>query len=217
MKPSTAVYLVSAPVLAVAARALMTPQYQDQADQLDTGRYLSALADAGARNDAGALIAMLGAALYVGTALGLAKIAKNRLGNIGAALTVVGAFGLWSVSIFVLVAGRLAQEQDRQTATALLDRINSASVFSVLFFALVAGAVGSVLLAIALYRSRAVPRAAAVLAGVGGASLMVTAPGPLLTFVVGGAVLALIGLVWVAASASIPAESERSLADPLPR
>jgi hypothetical protein len=30
---------------------------------------------------------------------------------------------------------------------------------------------------------------------------MVTAPGPLLSFVVGGATLALIGLVWVAASA----------------
>lgn len=201
MKASTAVYLVSAPVLAVAARALMTPQYQDPSDQLDSARYLDALAEAGTRNDVGALVAMLGAALYVGTALALSRIVKTRLSTIGAGLTIAGAFGLWSVAIFVLVAGRMAQLADRQTAIGVLDRIYGASVFGVFFLALVAGAVGAVLLAIALYRSRLVPRAAAILTGVGGASLMVTAPGPLLSFVVGGAVLALIGLVWVAATA----------------
>ena len=217
MKPSMAVYLVSAPLVAVAARALMIAQYQDEADQLDSARYLSALADAGTRNDVGALLAMLGAALYVGAALALARIVNTRLGTIGAGLSIIGAFGLWSMSIFALVAGRLAQEQDRQVSIGVLGRIYTASVFGVFFAALIAGAAGAVLLAIALYRGRLVPRAAAVVTGVGGASLMLTAPGPAVTFVVGGAVLALIGFGWVATAASIPSESERSLADPLPR
>jgi hypothetical protein len=37
-----------------------------------------------------------------------------------------------------------------------------------------------------------------VLTGVGSASLMLTAPGPAAVFVIGGAVLALIGLTWIA-------------------
>lgn len=68
------------------------------------------------------------------------------------------------------------------------------------FLALIAGAVGSILLAIGLYRGRLVPRAAAVITGVGGAGLMLTAPGPAASFIIGGAVLALIGLTWTAVS-----------------
>ncbi|ONI74023.1 hypothetical protein BWI15_11635 [Kribbella sp. ALI-6-A] len=204
MKPSMAIYLVSAPLVAVAARALMTPQYQDRADKLDTTRYLGALAEAGTRNDIGAMLGLLGAVLYVGAALALARIVRTRSARIGAALTIAGAFGLWTNSVFVLLVGRLAEEQDRQATVALLDRVNSAPVFAVFFLALIIGAVGSVVLAVALYRSRLVSRAAAVTAGVGGASLMITAPGPLLSFVLGGAVLALVGLTWVAASTTFP-------------
>lgn len=192
--------LITAPLVAVAARALMTPQYQDSADRLDITRYLGELAQAGTRNDTGALLALLSAILYVGTALALARIVGTRLGAIGAALTIVGTFGLCAVSIFVLVAGRLADVNDRQTAIAVLERINNASVFGWVFLALLAGAAGSILLAIGLWRSQQVPRAAAIVTGVGGAGLMVTAPGPLVSFVVGAAVLALIGHTWTAIS-----------------
>ncbi len=195
------VTLLSAPLVAVIARALMTPQYQDESDQLDTTRYLTALGEASARNDLGALLAAASAILYVATALGLARIARNRLGMVGAALSVVGAFGIFAVAVFALVAGRLAQEADRAAAAALLERLNTAPVFLPFVLALLIGAVGAVLLAIGLFRSRRVPRAAALVTGIGGAGLMLTAPGPLVSFVVGGAILALIGLLWVALGA----------------
>lgn len=217
MKPSTAVYLISAPLAAVIARALMTPLYQDEADRTDMTRFVGELAEAGTRNDVGALVALLSAVLFVGTALALARIVRTRLGTIGAALTIVGTFGLCAWSTYVLVAGRMAEESERQTAIAMLERINEAPIFGWVFLAMVAGAAGFILLAIGLWRGRQVPRAAAVVTGLGGAGLMVTAPGPSVPYIVGAAVIALIGLVWVAASVPVPTESERSLADPLPR
>ena len=63
------------------------------------------------------------------------------------------------------------------------------------------GALGWVLLGVVLYRSRAVPRAAAVLAALGGAGVMVTAPGPLVSFIAGAAAVSLVGMAWIAASA----------------
>ncbi|MFC9694116.1 DUF4386 family protein [Kribbella sp. NPDC056951] len=206
------VTLLSAPLVAVIARALMTPQYQDKADQLDTTRYLNALADASARNDLGALLATASAVLYVATALSLARIARNRLGTVGAALSVVGAFGIFAVAVFAMVAGRLAQESDRAAAAALLERLNNAPVFASFVLALLIGAIGSVLLGIGLFRSRRVPRAAALVAGIGGAGLMLTAPGPLVSFVVGAAILALIGLLWVALGATQETEQSESVA-----
>ncbi|MGW6277821.1 hypothetical protein [Kribbella sp. NPDC055071] len=192
------VVLVSAPLVAVVARLLMTPQYQDNSDQLDTTRYLTALADAGGRNELGALLATLSAILYVAMSLALARIARNRLGAIGSALSIVGAFGISAVAVFTLVAGRLAQEGDRAAMGPLLERINSASVFSVFFIVLIVGAIGAILLAVGLYRSRQVPPAAAIVTGIGGACLMLTAPGPAAPFIVGGAVVALLGSLWIA-------------------
>ncbi|MGH8881836.1 MAG: hypothetical protein ACRD0P_31555, partial [Stackebrandtia sp.] len=70
----------------------------------------------------------------------------------------------------------------------------------VFFLAMLMGAVGAVLLAIGLYRSRAVPRAAAVLSGIGTAAVLITATGPIKGFVVGAAVIATVGLWWIAMS-----------------
>lgn len=203
MKPSIsgAACLIGAPLVAVLARGLLTPQYQDEADRADSTRYLAELADAGTRNDVGAILGLISAILYVGAALALAAIVKHRmprLATVGAALTIVGAFGLSAISTYVLVAGRLAEQGDRGAMIAVLDRLNTAPQFSVFFLALLAGAAGSILLAVGLYRSHLVSRAAAIVTGVGGAGLMVTAPGPLTSFVVGGAVLALVGMTWVA-------------------
>lgn len=67
------------------------------------------------------------------------------------------------------------------------------------YLLLVIGALGWVLLGVVLYRCHSVPRAAAVVAALGGAGVMLTAPGPLLSFIAGSAVISLVGLVWVAA------------------
>ncbi|MDQ3648106.1 MAG: hypothetical protein M3433_05910, partial [Actinomycetota bacterium] len=62
------------------------------------------------------------------------------------------------------------------------------------------GAIGCIVLAITLYRSGLVPRVAAVLVGIGGATTMSTAAGPIRGALIGTAALALIGFTWVARS-----------------
>lgn len=202
--PAQAACLLAAPLVALAARVLMTPWLQDEQDLPDNARYLAELASAPVRNDVGAGLTLLSAVLFVGAAYVLAGIVRRRMPRLaltGAALVVVGAFGLASVSVVSMIAGEMARAADRETMIALLDRLMTAPQFGVYSLTLFAGAAGAVLLAIGLYRSRIVPRAAAVLAGVGAAAIMITAPGPLASFIIGAAVLAVAGLAWVAVAA----------------
>lgn len=196
--------LLAAPLVAVAARVLMTPWYQDSNDQPDSARYLAELADAPVRNNVGAVLTLLSAVLFAASAVVLAGIVRRRmprLGLTGGALLAVGAFGLAAISVQTMVSGELANIADRDAMIVVMDRLFTAPQFGVYFLALIAGAAGSVLLAIGLYRSQLVPRAAAVLAGIGTAAVMLTAPGPAIVFIAGGAVLSLLGLGWVAVTA----------------
>jgi hypothetical protein len=95
----------------------------------------------------------------------------------------------------------LARAGDRGRMVALMDQLMTAAPFQIYFVALIGGALGAVLLAIGLYRSQIVPRAAAVLAGLGIAAVMVTATGPATVFVAGASVIAVAGLGWVALAA----------------
>ncbi|WP_219418223.1 DUF4386 family protein [Pseudonocardia nigra] len=196
--------LWAAPLVALAARVLLIPWYQDNQDRPDNIRYLTELAAAPVRNDVGAALTFLSAVLFVGAACVLTDIARRRMPRTAlaaGALVVVGAFGLASISVISMAFGEMARVEDRAAMVALLDRLMTAPQFAVYSASLFAGAVGAVLLAIGLYRSRLVPRAAAVLTGIGTAAVMVTAPGPLAPFIVRSAVLALAGLAWVAIAA----------------
>ena len=58
--------------------------------------------------------------------------------------------------------------------------------------------VGWLVLAIGLYRSPVVSRASAVLTGMGIAAVYISASGPVKSVIVGSAVIALVGLGWIA-------------------
>jgi Domain of unknown function (DUF4386) len=195
-----AAVLLLAPLLALVARVLATPWYQDEADQPDTARYLDELAESATRNEIGSGLAFVGAIAFVGVALVLADLVRSRmprLAMIGGGLVVVGAFGLATVSVQSLTATQIATMDDREALLPMLDALFRDPELGWYFIAMVLGAVGAVLLAIAMYRSRVVPRAAAVITGLGIAAVMLTAPGPLRSFVAGSAVIATIGLGWV--------------------
>jgi hypothetical protein len=197
----SALCLLAAPLVVLVARALSTPWYQDESDHLDADRYLTAVADAATRNDIGAGLTFVSAILFAGVAIVLAGIVRERnprLGLVGGSMSVIGAFGLASVGV-AMTFGQIARSGERDTMISLMGQLyDSAQTGGVFFLAMVLGAIGAVLLAIGLYRSQVVPRAAAVLGGVGVAAVFITASGPLRSFVVGSAVIATLGLGWIA-------------------
>jgi hypothetical protein len=196
--------LLAAPAVAFAARILTPPWFQDEQNQPDNARYLAEIAEAPGRNDLGASLTLLSAILFAGVAIVLAGIVRRRmprLGLVAGVLAGVGSFGLAAVSAQAMVGGQFARAADRDRMIALMDQLMTASPFAIYFLALVLGAVGALLLAVGLYRSALVPRAAAVLTGLGIAAVMLTTTGPAVVFVAGSAVIAAAGLSWVALAA----------------
>jgi hypothetical protein len=195
--------VLAAPLVALVARALMTPWYQDESDQPDSARYLAELAESPVRNEIGAGLTFLSAVLFAGAALVLTGIVRKRmprLGAAGGALTVIGAFGLVTVSVQTMASAQIARFGEADTMIPLMDELYSAPQMSSFYVAMIAGAVGAVLLAVGLYRSQVVPRAAAILTGLGIAAVLLTAPGPAVAFIVGAAIIATVGMAWTAVS-----------------
>lgn len=198
-----AVVVVAAPAVAVVARLLTTPWYQD--DNLpDDARVLTELADASSRNQVGAVLALLSAVLFAVAAIvvgGIVRARSPRVGWAGLVLAGFGAFGLAVFSTFVAVNTVIAEHDDREAMLELMAQVTDSLIPGVSYLVLVLGALGWIILGYGLYRSPAIPRAAAVLSAIGGAGVMLTTPGPLTSFIAGSAVLCLLGFGWVAAAA----------------
>jgi Domain of unknown function (DUF4386) len=199
-----AVVVVAAPAVAVLARLLTTPWYQDDNNQPDDARVLTEIADAVARNEVGAVLALLSAVLFAVAAIvvgGIVRAGSPRVGWAGLVLAGIGAFGLAVFSTFVAVITVIAQHDDREAMLELMAQINDSPIPGVSYSLLILGALGWIILGYGLYRSSAIPRAAAVLSALGGAGVMLTTPGPLTSFIAGSAVLCLLGFAWVALAA----------------
>jgi len=194
--------LVAAPLVAVIARLLGTPWLEEP------GEYLTELSRHTGRSDVGAELTLLSALLFIPAVLTLAALVRDRrrISVVGGALAVAGAVGLAAVSIASLVAGQMARLDNRDAMVDLWDRILAEPPMQVFPLLLAAGAVGLATLAVGLYRTRAVPRLAAVLVGVGGAASMLTSVGPVRAAVVGAAAVALAGFAWIAVAAQRPAQ-----------
>jgi hypothetical protein len=194
--PLRAACLVAAPLVAVLARLVGTP-WLEEPDE-----YLTEISRHAGASDLGAELALLSALLFIPAALTLAAIvgeSRRRLAQVGGALTVVGAVGLAAVATASVIAGQMARVGERDAMVELWDRVLAEPPMQVFPLLLAAGAIGSIVLAVGLYRSRAVPRPAAVLVGLGGATTMLSSAGPVRVALVAAAVLALLGYGWTAA------------------
>jgi len=189
--------LVTAPLVVLAARLVLVP-YWDEADV-----YIREVADHPGRSDLGASLVIVGAMLLVSSVLVLARLVAvdhPRIAATGAIMGVIGCVGMACVSMAALVAGQMVRLGDTDASVALWDRVwNSDKLWPIMTVHL--GALGFIVLAVGLFRAGAVPRAAAVLVGLGGATTMTTAAGPIRPLLITAAAIALVGFAWVAARA----------------
>jgi Domain of unknown function (DUF4386) len=178
--------LIAGPVLHFAG-ALLDPAWAD-----DSAEYLREVAaDEGLYAAAGVLFTV-GSLLFVAGALGVARLLRGRrvtLGQIGASLIAIGLIGLTAAMAFNGFDIALADFGDRDAAAALSDELEDSVLLNVYWvsFFFVGIVLGSVLLAIALFRGRIVPiwspiliLAAVVVGFVGGEERVLSA----LTFLV---------------------------------
>jgi len=190
--------LITGPLVVLAARFVLVP-YWDEADV-----YIREVADHPGRSDLGASLVIVGAMLLVSGVLLLARLVSvdhPRIAVTGAILGVIGCVGMACVSMATLVAGQMVRIGDTDASVALWERVwNSDKLWPIMTVHL--GALGFIVLAVGLFRAGAVPRAASVLVGLGGAMTMTTAAGPIRPLLIIAATIALVGFVWVAPAIS---------------
>ncbi len=199
-----ALALVSAPAVAVVARLLLTPWIQTN-NVTDWDRIMTAIAENQSAHELGVVLTYLSGLLYAVAAIAVGRLARGgsrRMAGTGRVLAVVGGFGLVDFAEVSAVASTAAQADDRGAMVALFDTASTAPLGFIGYLLLIIGAIGWLLLGAAIFRSRMAPRTAAVIVGVGGAGVMLTAPGPLVSFIAGSAVVSLVGLGWLAATPS---------------
>ena len=186
--------LIAGPLVVLAARFVLVP-YWDEADV-----YIRDVAEDPARSDLGASLVIVGAMLLLSGVLVLAQLValdNPRLAVSGALLAVIGCVGMACISMAALVAGQVVRLGDTDASIALWDRVwNTEKLWPIMTVHL--GALGFIVLAVGLFRARVVPRAASVLVGLGGATMMTTAAGPIRPLLIAAAAFALVGFSWVA-------------------
>lgn len=148
--------LIAGPLLTFAS-TLLDPAWED-----NSAAYLREVADGEGRYAAAGVLATLGALVFVAGALGLARLMRGRrvtLGQVGASLLAIGLIGISAVMAFNGFDIALADFDDRQAAVAFSDELEDSALLNAywIFFFFVGIVLGSVLLAIALFRRRIVP------------------------------------------------------------
>lgn len=188
-------WFVAAPITGLVARSIWTPL-----DDEEPARYLSDLAG-NELAGVGALLMFASAVLLIPAAFALASVlreGKRRLARTAVGMIVTGAAGMASFGVLGLIAAQIAEHPDRTTMLSLWEQIMDDAGGAVLFLAVIAGVIGFVVLAVGLFRSHAVPGAAAVLVGLGGATTLFTTGGPMRPLLLAASALALAGFGWVA-------------------
>ena len=198
--------LIGAPLVLVVARFLLVP-YWDEEEV-----YVSQVAENPGRSDLGASLVIVGVLVLIPAALTLARLVATRsprLSLVGSALVTIGCVGAACVSMAALVAGQMVRLGDDEASIALWDRVwNTHKLWPITTVHL--GAIGFIVIAVGLYRSRVVPRGAAILVGIGGATMMTTSAGPIRPLLIVAASLALVGFTWVALAAATSDDQSRS-------
>ncbi len=148
--------LIAGPLL-FAIEALLDPAWAS-----DSAEYLAEVADDKGRYIAAGAMGTIGSLLFIPGLLGVMRLFRGRsvtLGQIAAGLLTVGVIGLSATLAFNGFDIILADHADRAAAVEIYDEgdDNGALIAYFLFFFFIGIVLGSILLAIALFRRRIVP------------------------------------------------------------
>jgi hypothetical protein len=151
-----AIGLVAGPVLLFVS-ALVDPAWAEESVE-----YLQEVADGTGRYLVAGALGSIGSLLFIPGMLGVAKLLRGRrvtFGQIAATLVATGLIGLTAVLAFNGVDVILAEADDREAAAGIFDDFEESAgtlAYFVAFF-FIGIVLGSILLAVALFRQRIVP------------------------------------------------------------
>ncbi|MEO6205623.1 MAG: hypothetical protein ABIO67_09610 [Mycobacteriales bacterium] len=184
---ATTALMIGAPLLMVMGRVLLVP-FDDQ----DWPKVLNAMSAHQGRSDAGWLLSLAASGLLGVTAVVLAQRLRAAGRSLSAGVVIVTAALGWAgsaaISGFGLSMSAMAQAPDRPVQVQVLKDLTSGST-NIVFLMCVAAAVGYAVLAVGLSRAGLASKGAAILLGVGGASTLLTMPGPMQPLLVFAALL----------------------------
>jgi len=185
------VLLVAAPVVLGLGRVLLVP-FDDQG----WGQMLTDMADNPTRNALGWSLALFAAGLLTATGLALVRLVSDRPRlTVPATIGVVtGWAGTAAIASGGLLMGDMAKSPAREAMVDVLTGFNEGNGNTV-FFMVLAGVVGNILLAVALARGGVASKGTAILIGAGAVISLVGAPGPVAPVAITGAALLLAGHV----------------------
>jgi len=183
------VILLAAPVILLLGRALLVP-FDDQR----WGDMLTTMADHPTRNAIGWVLALIAVALLAVGGLGLVRLVSDQPllavpATVGVALGWAGAAAVASGG---LLMGDMAKNPQRASMIDVLEGFNEGNGNTV-FFLVLAGVLGNVLLAVALARTGLASRGAAALLAIGAVGSLIAAPGPARPVAIVAALLLLAG------------------------
>jgi len=185
-RPAATLLLV-APLVMALGRALLVP-FDDQ----DWNGTLTDMAAHRGRSDAGWVLALAASGLLA-TTVGIlaAQLRTRRRRSSGFALvaTALGWAGCAAICGGGLLMSAMARATDRDVQVQVMKEFNDAGATGVVFLVCVIAAVGYVVLAVGLARSQVTSKGAAVLIGLGGATTLLTMPGPLTPLLVATALI----------------------------
>jgi hypothetical protein len=151
-----AIGLLAGPLL-FCIQSLLDPAWAS-----DGAEYLAEVADDKGRYIASGAVGTIGSLLFIPGLLGVARLFRGRsitLGQFAAVLLTIGIIGLTAGLVFNGFDVILAEHSDREAAVQIYDEgdDNGAVIAYFLFFFFIGIVLGSILLAIALFRRRIVP------------------------------------------------------------
>jgi len=207
---AAAASLIGAPLVLLVARTLNAP-WPGDSGVVKVGRYVQQIADDPTRSNLGAALVLLGAVLLVPAVLYLGTVARTRtprLGAVATALTVIGCVGIAAVGAVSAVDVLIVRHTPAPAAVEVIREYNGN--LPIVDAPILLGVLGFILLAVGLFRSRRVPRAAAILIGLGGAATAITSQGPVRPLLIAAVGLLLIGQGWLVVAAHPAADPRAS-------
>lgn len=204
--PLDTVLLIGAPLVMALGRMLLVP--------IDDEHLQATMADAGAhqaRSDLGWVLAIIACGLLSACATGLARTlqrsGRTAAGGFALVATAVGWAGCAALCLGGLVLSEAAESPDRAAMVVFVTDFTEGAIGWTFLLSTI-GALGYVVLAIALGRSRLVSKAAAVMFGLGGATTLVTMGGPVTWVLVATAIVLAVGQGLASRSLAVAAAND---------